>query len=76
MIFIALLALLYFLPTIVAASRGHGIALILVLNLFFGWTVIGWFIMLVWALVSCPPYYRVVHVPGAYYYYPPNTLRR
>ena len=75
MIFVALLALLYFLPTIVAAGRGHGIALILVLNLFFGWTVIGWFILLLWALVSCPCY-RVVHVPVPYYYYPPNPWRR
>ena len=75
MLFLTLLALLYFLPTIVAASRGHGIALILVLNLFFGWTVIGWFIMLVWALVSYTPYYRVVHVPGAFYY-PANPWRR
>jgi hypothetical protein len=73
MLFITLLALLYFLPTIVAANRGHGIALILLLNLFFGWTVIGWFIMLVWALVSCPPYRPV---PVAYYYYPPNPWRR
>ena len=74
MIHLTVLALLYFLPTIVAASRGHGVALILLLNLFFGWTVIGWFIMLVWALVSCP-YYRVAHVPVAYYY-PPNYWRR
>ena len=32
MIFVALLALLYFLPTIVAAGRGHGIALVLLLS--------------------------------------------
>jgi hypothetical protein len=76
MLVLCLLALLYFLPTIVAANRGHNIALILVLNLFIGWTVIGWFVMLVWALVSCPPYYHVVHVPGACYYYPHNPWRR
>jgi hypothetical protein len=74
MLFLILPALLYFLPTIVAASRGHGIALVLLLNLFFGWTVIGWFVLLVWALVSTP-YYRVVPVPVAYYY-PPNPWRR
>jgi hypothetical protein len=74
MIFVALLALLYFLPTVVAAGRGHSIALILVLNLFFGWTVVGWFVLLIWALVSCPCY-RVVHVPVPYYYYPPNPWR-
>jgi hypothetical protein len=75
MLFLIVLALLYFLPTIIAANRGHSIALILLCNLFFGWTVIGWFVMLVWALVS-RPYYHVVHVPGAYYYYPPNIWRR
>jgi hypothetical protein len=74
MFFLTLLALLYFLPTIIAANRGHSIALILVLNLFLGWTVIGWFIMLVWALVSTP-YPRFVYVPGAYYY-PSNYWRR
>jgi hypothetical protein len=74
MIFVALLALLYFLPTIVAASRGHGIALVLVLNLFFGWTIVVWFVLLIWALVSCP-YPRVVYVPHAYYY-PANPWRR
>jgi hypothetical protein len=74
MLFLSLLALLYFLPTIVAAHRGHGIALVLLLNLFFGWTVIGWFVLLVWALVSIP-YYRVPPVPVAYYY-PPNPWRR
>ena len=74
MIFVALLALLYFLPTIVAAGRGHGIALVLVLNLFFGWTIVVWFVLLIWALVSCP-YPRVVYVPHAYYY-PANPWRR
>jgi hypothetical protein len=76
MFVLLILALLYFLPTLIAAIRGHNIALILVLNLFLGWTVIGWFIMLVWALVSSPPYYHVVHVPCACYYYPSNTWRR
>ncbi len=74
MLFLTLLALLYFLPTIVAAGRGHGIAHILQINLFFGWTVIVWFVLLLWALVSCP-YPRVVHVPVAYYY-PHNYWRR
>jgi hypothetical protein len=74
MIFVALLALLYFLPTIVAAGRGHGIALVLLLNLFFGWTIVVWFVLLIWALVSCP-YPRVVYVPHAYYY-PANPWRR
>jgi len=66
MIFLFLLALLYFLPTILASQRGHTIALILPLNLFFGWTVIGWFAMLLWALLA-RPYYAYYPAPGAYY---------
>jgi hypothetical protein len=73
MITLSVLALLYFLPTIVAANRGHGVAGILLLNLFFGWTVIGWFALLLWALLSYPGY-RVFQVPVAYY--PPDYWRR
>lgn len=40
---------MYFLPTIVAVMRKHNIASILLLNLFLGWTVIGWIIALVMA---------------------------
>jgi hypothetical protein len=66
MIFLTILAFLYFLPTIAAAHRGREITLVLLLNLFFGWTVIGWFALLLWALLSYPGY-RVVRVPVAYY---------
>ena len=42
---------LYFLPSIVAASRSHkntdGIS---ILNLFLGWTLVGWVASLVWAV--------------------------
>jgi Superinfection immunity protein len=42
--------LIYFLPTIVALSRGHLSALaIFFLNLFLGWTLIGWFIAFIWS---------------------------
>jgi hypothetical protein len=54
---------LYFLPTLVAASRRHPSVLgIFLLNFFLGWSVIGWIIALVWALsrpqvvVVAPPY--------------------
>ena len=66
MIFLTILALLYFLPTILASNRGHDVAPILLLNLFFGWTVIGWWALLLWALLS-PPAYRVYPMPVAYY---------
>ncbi len=42
--------LLYFLPTIVALSRGHLSALaIFLLNLLLGWTLIGWLLALIWS---------------------------
>jgi hypothetical protein len=56
MIHLAILALLYFLPTIVASHRGHNVTGILLLNLLFGWTIIGWWAILIWALISAPPY--------------------
>ena len=71
MIHLALLAALYFLPTIVASNRGHHVTGILLLNLFFGWTGIGWIALLLWALLSYPAY-RVIPVA----YYPPNYWNR
>jgi len=53
---------LYFLPSILAAVRHtHNVAGIVLLNLFLGWTCIGWFIALLMALFSPPCY--------AYYYH-------
>ena len=47
---ILLAIVLYWLPTIVAVQRGHNAALaISVLNLFAGWSGVGWLISLVWA---------------------------
>ena len=41
----------YFLPSIVAFSRGKdNAAAIFILNFFLGWTLIGWVVCLVWAL--------------------------
>jgi hypothetical protein len=58
MIHLTFLAILYFLPTIVASNRGHDVAGVLLLNLFFGWTGIGWIALLLWALLSWPRYYH------------------
>ncbi len=58
MIHLTALLLLYFLPTIIAHNRGHEITGILLFNLLFGWTGIGWIVMLLWALLSTPPWYR------------------
>jgi hypothetical protein len=47
------LFLLYWLPTIIAIVRHAPSALgVAALNFFFGWTVIGWFLALVWALAA------------------------
>ena len=49
LVIIALLAV-YMLPTLIAQYREHHNAnAILVLNLFLGWTLIGWVVALVWA---------------------------
>jgi len=44
---------LYFLPSFVASGRHKKNAgAIFVLNLFLGWTLVGWVISLVWALTK------------------------
>lgn len=46
----------YFVPTIIAANRGrHNTGAIFALNLFLGWTFIGWVVSLVWAVSSDRP---------------------
>ena len=48
---IIILLSLYFLPTIIAFMRNKENKIsILALNLFLGWTLIGWVLSLVWAL--------------------------
>jgi Superinfection immunity protein len=48
-----MLLMAYFIPTIVAARRLHRNRLaILMLNIFLGWTLIGWVAALVWACTS------------------------
>jgi hypothetical protein len=69
MITCSLLILLYFLPTILAARSGHQITGILLLNLFFGWTVVVWFALLLWAVLSAPRYVLVAPAQSAIYPY-------
>jgi hypothetical protein len=58
-IFFLVLAFIYAIPTIVAFRRNHPNRwLILVINIAFGGTIIGWGVALVWAL-------RAVHRPGS-----------
>ena len=43
----------YFLPTVIAMLRGKSNTFaILLLNLFLGWTFIGWIVALVWSVTS------------------------
>lgn len=42
-------SVLYFLPTIVAARRGHRVVGMFLLNFFLGWTIVGWVALLAWA---------------------------
>lgn len=47
------LGFIYFLPAGVASGRGHqSSGAILVLNLFLGWTLLGWVAALVWACTA------------------------
>ena len=49
------LAILYFTPTIIARFRGHRQTLsIALLNLFLGWTIIGWVCAIVWSATAKP----------------------
>lgn len=50
------LLLIYFVPTIVALSRGHSsTAAIIVVNVFLGWTFVGWVGALAWAAAHFTP---------------------
>lgn len=46
---IIIIALVYFIPSIIGYFKKHG-AGILLLNLFLGWTLIGWVAALIWAV--------------------------
>jgi hypothetical protein len=50
---LALAVALYFIPWIVAASRGHNnVGAIAVLNILLGWTVAGWIAAMVWSMTD------------------------
>ena len=54
-LFLAVIGVVYFLPSIIAARRYHpNGAPIYVVNLFLGWTLIGWVIALAWSLTAIP----------------------
>jgi hypothetical protein len=52
-IMVAIIVFIYMLPTIVAYGREHPRRLdIAVLNILFGWTLIGWFACFFWAALA------------------------
>ena len=60
---------LHFLPSFIAGSRHvQNFWWIVLINFFFGWTLIGWVIALLWALRDTPRY--------VYNYVPPPPYNR
>lgn len=52
-LFIVFTLLVYFLPAVVAAFRKHkNTSAVVVLNLFLGWTMIGWVVAMIWAFTN------------------------
>jgi hypothetical protein len=64
---------LYFLPSLIAAARQtHNAVGVFLLNLFLGWTGIGWIIAFIIAICSSPwPAHCYYQYPPGYYYPPP-----
>lgn len=45
--------LIYLLPSIIAVIRGHPrTGAIILLNIFLGWTAVGWVVALLWSLLA------------------------
>ncbi len=54
-LFVAFFGSLYFIPAIVARTREvEHFGVIFLVNIFFGWTVLGWFAALIWAVTDKP----------------------
>lgn len=55
MTLVFLILIFYFLPSFVATGRKHpNGAAITVLNLFLGWTLLGWVVALIWSVTAQP----------------------
>ena len=52
-ILLAIIVLIYMLPTLIAFGRDHPRrGLILILNVIFGWTLLGWILIFLWAALG------------------------
>ena len=56
MVSFLILTALYFLPSIIGKDKRDAMAIFLV-NLFFGWTLVGWVVAFLWACTSDRPAY-------------------
>ena len=55
---------LYFVPFLIAASRDHHrTGVIFIINLFLGWTFLGWVVALAWGLSRTPGKFQVTDQP-------------
>lgn len=53
LLFLIIMGIIYFIPSIVANNRNHRqFTAIFILNLFFGWTFIGWVAALIWSVTN------------------------
>jgi T4 superinfection immunity protein len=69
MIHLLFLLAIYFLPAIIAGHRHlHERAPITLLNLFLGWTFIGWVVALIWAITAPSPWVYYPRPPYPPYY--------
>lgn len=54
------IVMLYFVPTFVAYKRAHSNYVAIVLSsFFFGWTIVGWIVCLIWACTDNTVYNRM-----------------
>jgi hypothetical protein len=52
---LVVVAFLYFMPWVIAGIRGHHNTMaIFILNLFLGWTFLGWIAALIWSFTNVP----------------------
>lgn len=76
-ILLACLVALYFAPSIVAVSRNHHNSLsIFLLNLFLGWTLVGWVAALVWSVSNPSKSIQAETLPDAQPPGPPNEATK
>jgi len=53
MSFVIIVGILYFLPSLIGLHKRHSLAIFLT-NFFLGWTIVGWFVALLWAVGAAP----------------------